>query len=113
MDESDGTAVGRSGDKPLAAASTPDRGGDGADEDAWHVCRQLAIVGQARQVRLGIYDVAGRLIRTLIGAEQAAGRRCMVWDGRAGDGSRVSQGVYLLRLDSGPRQLTRKIVMLD
>jgi hypothetical protein len=45
LHEGDCTSV--SWSSPHPAATTPERGEDGAHEDAQHVCRQLAIVGQA------------------------------------------------------------------
>jgi hypothetical protein len=48
-------------------------------------------------VQIGIYDVAGRLVRRLVNGFQAAGRYTAVWDGRSDGGVSVTQGVYFLR----------------
>jgi flagellar hook assembly protein FlgD len=47
---------------------------------------------------LRIYNVAGRLVRTLVSGELAAGAYQRVWDGRDESGSLVGSGVYFYRL---------------
>jgi flagellar hook assembly protein FlgD len=63
-------------------------------------------------VTLQIYDVAGRLVRTLVNESREAGRYSTVWDGRGNNGSQVGSGVYFYRLQAGNATLTRKMVML-
>jgi hypothetical protein len=50
------------------------------------------------QVRLEVYDVQGRLVRTLVSGARGSGRHTETWNGTADDGGRVSSGVYLARL---------------
>jgi flagellar hook assembly protein FlgD len=50
-------------------------------------------------VRLAIFDVAGRRIRTLCDGRVApAGVSTVVWDGTADDGRELPAGIYLCRL---------------
>jgi hypothetical protein len=64
-------------------------------------------------VTLRIYDVAGRLVRTLVNAVQEPGNRYTVtWDGRNAFGRNVSSGIYFCRLTTGARTSTRKMVLL-
>jgi hypothetical protein len=63
-------------------------------------------------VTLVIYDVAGRLVRTLIDGYQVTGRREVTWDGRDRSGSAVSSGVYFYRLVAGDYVQTRKMILL-
>ena len=49
-------------------------------------------VGGATLLR--VYDVAGRLVRTLHRGPLPAGTTALVWDGRDHDGNRVTSGVY-------------------
>jgi flagellar hook assembly protein FlgD len=63
-------------------------------------------------VSLEIYDVAGRRVRTLVSGTLGPGRHTIAWDGLNSAGSEVSQGIYFLRLISGGRRLTGKVVML-
>jgi flagellar hook assembly protein FlgD len=63
-------------------------------------------------VSLRVYNVSGRLIRTLVSGSAPAGPSTVTWDGRDSAGGRVSSGVYFYRLDNGQRSLTRKGVLL-
>jgi len=57
---------------------------------------------QAARVRLHVFDIHGRIVRTALeGAWLPAGRHDWYWDGRADDGSRLRAGIYVLRLESG------------
>ena len=79
-------------------------------------------------VTLGIYDLRGRLVRTIAPSplvsrvlpagrygRQSAGTNAgcdpaFAWDGRGSDGNRVPPGVYLARLHADGRWQSRKIV---
>lgn len=63
-------------------------------------------------VRLRIYDVAGRLVRTLADGAHPAGRHEVVWNGTDHAGRRVAAGVYFARLDSGGIHVQRSITVL-
>ena len=64
------------------------------------------------RVRVGIYDVSGRRVVTLVDREEAAGQYSVPWDGTDAKGSRVASGVYLLRVEAGKQTLARKMVLL-
>lgn len=49
-------------------------------------------------VSLRIYDVAGRLVRTLVGGRLPAGEHAASWDGRDEGGRGSASGTYLARL---------------
>lgn len=66
----------------------------------------------ARQVRLGVYDAAGRLRRTLAQGPFPAGRFARVWDALDDSGRRVGPGVYFVRLDAQTVRLQEKLVVL-
>jgi hypothetical protein len=63
-------------------------------------------------VGLRIYDVAGRLVRTLVSEAKAPGEYQTTWDGRDGSGSIVASGVYFARLEFGVRVETRRVLFL-
>ncbi len=64
-------------------------------------------------VALRIYDVAGRLVRTLIDAPLAAGfGQSATWDGLDAAGNRASSGVYFYRLEAAGHRYTRKMVVM-
>ncbi len=62
-------------------------------------------------VRLQVFDLGGRLVRTLIDAPQTAGRYQVAWDGRDGAGLLAPTGVYLSRLQAGTAEATTKLIL--
>lgn len=63
-------------------------------------------------VRLDVYDVSGRLVRTLVDETRPEGRHTVVWNGRRADGTPLPSGVYFMRLSAGDFQQSRKIVLM-
>ena len=63
-------------------------------------------------VSLQVFDVGGRLVRTLVNDKQNAGKKMSRWDGRDSRGNFVCSGVYFYRLTAGNRTLTKKMVLL-
>jgi len=61
---------------------------------------------------LKIYDVSGRLIRTLVDRRLVADHYEVTWDGTNNSGRQVSSGVYFYRLVVGKHNKTRKMVLL-
>ncbi|HSQ61494.1 MAG TPA: PA14 domain-containing protein [Acidobacteriota bacterium] len=61
---------------------------------------------------LTIYDVAGRLVATLVDRDLPAGQHEVSWHGTDGLGRRVATGVYFYRLRSSGTSLTRSMVLL-
>ena len=55
----------------------------------------------AGPVRLAVYDVAGRLVRTLVDGDLSPGTHEAVWDGRDLSGRAMASGSYLSRLEAG------------
>ena len=70
---------------------------------------QLAAPGR---VNLGVYDVAGRLVRTLENGPREAGRQSVIWDGRDNAGRTAANGVYFYRLTAGDYTATRKLTIV-
>jgi hypothetical protein len=53
------------------------------------------------RIRLVVFDIAGREVRTLVRGEvKAAGRHAVQWDATDNTGRRVSSGVYFYRIDA-------------
>lgn len=65
-------------------------------------------------VRLGVFDVQGRLVRWLRpDAAQPSGLHRAPWDGRDMQGRSVAPGVYFCRLEAGGHSVTRRMVLLQ
>lgn len=69
-------------------------------------------VGRASRVRLRIFDVRGRLVRTLVDAAQSPGRYRAAWDGRDDQGRPVASGRYLYRLNVGFAAASRGMALV-
>jgi len=63
-------------------------------------------------VRLLIYDLQGRLVRTLLDEALSPGSYMTRWDGTNGQGIAVASGTYLCMLRSAGRSETKKLVVL-
>ena len=63
-------------------------------------------------VRLGIYDVAGRLVRVLDESVRPRGWGSAEWDGRDGASKGVAAGVYFVRVEAGRGSSSRKVLLL-
>jgi hypothetical protein len=61
---------------------------------------------------LRIYDVSGRLTRTLADGWESPGEHVAVWDGRNGAGGRVASGVYFCVLEAESVAVRRKVMLL-
>lgn len=64
------------------------------------------------RVLLAVYDLRGRLVKTLMDADLAGGTYSLVWEGRDNSGRKMSSGVYFLRLRSGAESMMRKMILL-
>lgn len=67
---------------------------------------------QSGPASLKIYNIQGRLVRTLASGNLRAGTHSIVWDGRDNAGRAVAGGMYLYRLISGAEAGTRKMLVI-
>ncbi|MDH3198005.1 MAG: T9SS type A sorting domain-containing protein [Candidatus Krumholzibacteria bacterium] len=63
-------------------------------------------------VRLEVFDVSGRLVRTLAGGTRGAGPHDATWNGTDDAGRAVASGVYYYRLTAGATTTTKRMVLL-
>jgi len=66
--------------------------------------RQLAI---SKKVELGIYDIRGQKIKTLVNEMQLPGEYTIRFDG-----SELPAGIYFIRMQAGDKVVTEKLVMM-
>ena len=66
----------------------------------------------AGPARLEVYDVAGRLVRSLVHADLPAGVHDAVWDGTDDAGLGVASGSYVARLSAGGRVATARMALI-
>jgi flagellar hook assembly protein FlgD len=61
---------------------------------------------------LAIYDVGGRLVRTMVDKTMNAGLHALVWDGTDDKGHSVGSGIYWSQLEVGDYVSSKKLVLL-
>ncbi|MBI1928952.1 T9SS type A sorting domain-containing protein [Candidatus Poribacteria bacterium] len=73
-------------------------------------------LSEAANVTLSIYDVAGKLVRTLELGQKLPGyyldkSSAAYWDGRNSNGERMGSGVYFYSLRAGDFTAVRRMVL--
>jgi hypothetical protein len=63
-------------------------------------------------VTVKVYDVAGRLVRTLANEVRDAGAYSILWDGRNNLGADAASGIYFYKMETAGFQATKKLVLL-
>ncbi len=66
----------------------------------------------AAHVRVAVFDAQGRLVRQLVDAPVAAGSHFVDWLGTNDQGKALGSGTFFYRLETGPRTLTRKMLLV-
>jgi hypothetical protein len=69
-------------------------------------------IPQSAKVSLKVFDVQGRLVRTLVDGVRLAGVHPIVWDRRSNGGQSVASGVYFYRLKAPGFEKSRRMVLL-
>jgi hypothetical protein len=73
---------------------------------------RYALSGKA-PVRLSIYDMQGRVVRTLVNSIQAEGMHRITWDRTDDHSNLVPSGAYMCRLNTHGSTDTKKLVLLE
>ncbi len=63
-------------------------------------------------VKLAIFNINGRLVRTLVDGRQTSGSHSVLWDGLDNGGNKVSSGVYFYVLNVDAQRSIKKMTML-
>ena len=69
-------------------------------------------VVSAQHLRISVYDMAGRLVETLVNDVRQPGRHEVIWDGTDSDGRPVAAGTYLVRLETEGAVATKKTMLV-
>jgi len=71
--------------------------------------------GLAREtpVKLAVYDLSGRAVKTLVRSTLKPGDYSAVWTGSDDRGRRLAQGVYFLKLETGTERFVVKTLLLE
>ncbi len=64
------------------------------------------------EVELGIYNLSGQRVRTLVSGRLQEGCHSLRWEGKDSEGHLLASGVYLCRLKAGGRVKVQKMLLL-
>jgi subtilisin family serine protease len=67
---------------------------------------------QAARTTVTVFDVRGRLVKTLVDAELAAAQHAVQWRGDDAGGRAVSAGIYFYRVISGDHQAVGRMALI-
>jgi flagellar hook assembly protein FlgD len=63
-------------------------------------------------VNITIYDIMGRIVKTMVNTQQNAGYKSIQWNATNNLGQPVSAGLYLYTIQAGKFRQTKKMVLL-
>ncbi len=69
-------------------------------------------IADGANVTLAVYDVSGKLVRTLVNEHQGQNHYQVTWDGRNNAGMAVASGAYFYRLETPTYSETKKLLLL-
>jgi hypothetical protein len=109
-----GSASGSPGVASAATADSPERAAiqDLSPNPFTRATTIALAVPRRTQVRLVVYDVRGRVVRTLVNRVLSAGTHPIGWDGRTDDGEKVAAGVYFAKLEAGGLLSVRRVAVI-
>ncbi len=68
---------------------------------------------QTGRATVRVFDLSGRLVRTLADGEMVAADHTVVWDGCDASGNEVGAGVYFCRLEADGQTATQKMLRIE
>jgi hypothetical protein len=64
------------------------------------------------KVKMSVFDIRGRLVKSLVDETLPAGRYSIGWDGRDSNGDQVASGVYFYKIQAGQWNDTKRMVLV-
>jgi flagellar hook assembly protein FlgD len=61
---------------------------------------------------LQIFDIRGRLVRTLVNTIRQPGRFAVQWEGKADNGKTIASGLFIYKFQAGNFVSKKKMIML-
>ncbi|MDD5528766.1 MAG: PQQ-binding-like beta-propeller repeat protein [bacterium] len=71
------------------------------------------VLPQKSFVKLDIYDITGKLVRTLMDGNYNPGQHVIKWDGKDQQGNKITAGTYLFMLKTDDYTATRKMTVIN
>lgn len=98
------TSVEDNNDKAVEFSISPNPASDRADISL--------LIGAPVHVSVDVFDVKGTHVQSIFNGELGSGSQELVWNLRNYSGSRVSPGIYIMKLNIGSETLSKKLVVL-
>jgi hypothetical protein len=67
---------------------------------------------EQQRVSIALYDVQGRVVRTLVDGIAEPGMHQMRWEGKSGNDTEVAPGIYFIHMEAGSYRATKKVALL-
>lgn len=64
-------------------------------------------------VKISVFDISGRKVKTLINENQELGHYRLIWNGSDDLGRRLGKGIYFVRFENQSEVVTQKVVILN
>jgi len=74
--------------------------------------RILFSLKNTAQVKLEIFDLSGRIVKTLVNGSMKPGIYTMNWRGEDNNGKRLAQGIYFLKFQTNDYQKISKVLLV-
>ena len=84
----------------LVGHSVMTTSGEGVLDDSGEIKGAVDVPSSSLDVKVGIYDQSGQLVRTINMGSQQSGQQDFSWDGLLEDGTAASAGAYYLRAEA-------------
>ncbi|MBN2544095.1 T9SS type A sorting domain-containing protein [bacterium] len=62
---------------------------------------------------VGIYDIQGKLVRTLFKGDKGTGTHSITWNGKDENGNKVPSGTYFYKVQAGDELIAKQIILLE
>jgi len=66
---------------------------------------------QTGDVKLNVFDIKGRMIRTLVDEKQSGGLHGITWNSLNNKNRPVPSGIYIYRLSAGDHHVAGKLIL--
>ena len=67
---------------------------------------------QRGKTSIGVFNQRGQIVRNLLSEVKESGSYSVVWNGKSDSGSELPSGIYFIRMTSGGKTFTRKVIFL-
>ena len=64
-------------------------------------------------VKIGIYNIAGQLVRQLVDQDMPQGGHDVIWPGTDDSGTRLGSGMYIIRIEAEEMVVNRVVTLLN